>query len=58
MLLLLAGCQSRSEEEMGNGYVRVVNEDGVVTHICRNEQAVGTTFKKRVCRAPVPMKEE
>lgn len=56
--LLLAGCQSTTEEDMGSGYVRVVNDEGVVTHICRNEQTVGTNFKKRVCRTPAQMKEE
>lgn len=58
MLHLLAGCQSRPEEDIGNGYVRVMNDEGVVTHICQNEQTVGTNFKNRVSRASAEMKEE
>ncbi|HET8815832.1 MAG TPA: hypothetical protein VFM61_00120 [Pseudidiomarina sp.] len=56
--ILLAGCQTTSEEDSGSGYVRLVNDEGEVTHICRNEQTVGTNFKKRVCRTPEQMRLE
>ncbi|MDX1706339.1 hypothetical protein [Pseudidiomarina sp.] len=49
--LLIAGCSSTSEEDIGSGYTRIVNDQGEVTHVCRSEQEVGTNFKKRTCRS-------
>lgn len=45
----MAACASTGGNDEAREY-RVVNENDEVTHICRNERAVGSHFPQRVCR--------
>lgn len=56
--LLIAGCANTTEEDIGSGYTRIVNDKGEVTHVCRSEQVVGTNFKKRMCRSIADMERD
>ncbi|KFZ31110.1 hypothetical protein IDSA_06430 [Pseudidiomarina salinarum] len=56
--LLIAGCANTSEEDIGSGYTRIVNDEGEVTHICSNEHVVGTNFKKRICRSTADIEND
>lgn len=49
LALTLAACNSTTEGSRTSAH-HIVNEQGEITHICRNEKKVGTNFSERVCR--------
>lgn len=53
--LVLAACNTTGNNTTSANYI--LNEEGEITHICRNETKVGTNFKQRVCRTVAEMEE-
>lgn len=56
LAMTLAACNSTGKESNTSANY-IVNEEGEITHICRNETKVGTNFKQRVCRTVAEMDE-
>ncbi|CUA88261.1 MULTISPECIES: hypothetical protein [Pseudidiomarina] len=56
LALLLAACNSTGSGSTTSANY-ILNEEGEITHICRNETKVGTNFKERVCRTVAEMEE-
>lgn len=50
VVLFMAACASTGGDNEEAREYHLVNEDDEVTHICRNERAVGSNFPQRVCR--------
>jgi hypothetical protein len=46
---LLSACASMSETDERGGEYRIVNEEGEVTHVCRNERTIGSNIGRRTC---------
>lgn len=46
---LISGCASMSDSDERSQEYRIVNDDGEVTHVCRNERSIGSNIGRRTC---------
>ena len=46
---LLSACASNGDSDKGSSQYRIVNDEGEVTHVCRNERKIGSNIGRRTC---------
>ncbi|MGX5914663.1 hypothetical protein ACR0ST_08045 [Aliidiomarina sp. Khilg15.8] len=47
--VLLSACASSGDSGEKSSQYRIVNDEGEVTHVCRNERTIGSNIGRRTC---------